>query len=146
MEGRRNAMMPKRSALLAGAAAILAAAGFTAAQAAARPVPVVAIGTCSTEGAYVSCSVQGDIARPRSISVQVWASPEQKTDVFWDDLCADGSADGDRSGSFTVTAGGHHKVARGIPLAEGHGGICTPDVLVSPEGTGRIWVVLEGRG
>jgi hypothetical protein len=66
-------------------------------------------------------------------------------DVTWGDLCVNGFTSGDRSGSFTVTAGALHKVTRNIPLSQGAGGTCTPDVLVNPDGTGRIHVVLFGR-
>ncbi len=137
-------MLLKRIALLATAGALLAGAGIATA-AAAPAAHTVNIGNCTTEGEFVSCSVQGDIARPSSISVQVWATPAQKIRVTWDDLCAAGFSSGDRSGSFSVTAGAGHKATRRIPLAEGHSGKCTPDVLVSPNGTGRIHVLLSGR-
>ncbi len=136
-------MLIKRIALIAGAGALLAGAGITAADAAAGHT--VSIGNCTTEGEFVSCSVQGDISHPSSISVQVWASPTQRISVTWGDLCAAGFSSGDRSGSFSVTAGNSHKVTRRIPLAEGHRGKCTPDVLVNPNGTGRIHVVLSGK-
>ena len=134
----------KRCLLLLATAALLAGAGITAAVAA-TSTDTVSIGNCTTEGQYVSCSVQGDIAHPASISVQVWASPEQAIDVSWDDLCSAGFTSGDRSGDFTVTASASHKVTRRIPLAAGHKGTCTPDVLVSADGTGRIHVVLSGE-
>jgi hypothetical protein len=138
----------KRIAVIAGTAALLAGAGITAADAAgghALSIQTVSIGNCTTEGAFVSCSVQGDIAHPRSISVQVWATPAQRMNVTWGDLCVAGFTSGDRNGSFTVTAGASHKVTRNIPLAQGARGKCTPDVLVNPNGTGRIHVVLFGK-
>jgi hypothetical protein len=137
----------RRIALIAGVAALLAGAGITAADAAGGHsvnIQTVSIGNCTTEGAFVSCSVQGDIAHPRSISVQVWATPAQQINVTWGDLCVNGFTSGDRSGSFTVTAGAIHKATRGIPLSQGARGMCTPDVLVSPNGTGRIHVLLFG--
>ena len=137
----------KRIALITGTAALLAGVGITAADAAsgnAATMRTVSIGNCTTEGAFVSCSVQGDIAHPRSISVQVWATPAQPINVTWGDLCVNGFTSGERSGNFTVTAGALHKVTRNIPLAQGARGTCTPDVIVSPNGTGRIHVVLFG--
>jgi hypothetical protein len=137
-----------RIALIAGTAALLAGVGITAADAAggnAATIQTVNIGNCTTEGAFVSCSVQGDISHPRSISVQVWATPIQQLDVTWGDLCVNGFTSGDRSGRFRVRAGALQKVTRNIPLAQGAGGMCTPDVLVSPNGTGRIHVILFGR-
>jgi hypothetical protein len=127
---------------------MVAGVGITAADAAdggAAIIHTVNIGNCTTEGAFVSCSVQGDIAHPRSISVQVWAIPAQRINVTWGDLCVNGFTSGDRNGSFTVTAGTSHKVTRNIPLSQGARGTCTPDVLVNPNGTGRIHVVLFGR-
>ena len=135
--------MRTRVALAAAAVPLLAAAGITAANATAAHT--VSIGNCSTEGTYALCSVQGDITHPSSITVQVWAVPSQGVSVTWDDWCDNGSTTGSHSGSFTVTAGTSHKATRGIPLAAGHRGTCTPDVLVSPAGTGRIYVVLAGK-
>jgi hypothetical protein len=138
----------KRIALIAGTAALLAGAGITAADAAGgqpASIQTVNIGNCTTEGAFVSCSVQGDIAHPLSISVQVWATPAQQIDVTWGDLCVNGFTSGDRNGSFKVTAGATHKVTRNIPLSQGARGKCTPIVLVNPNGTGRIHVILFGR-
>jgi hypothetical protein len=89
--------------------------------------------------------VQGDIAHPASISVHVWVSPAQKLSVTWGNLCSAGFTSGDRSGSFNVTTGTSHKATRRIPLAAGHRGECTPIADVSPNGTGRIHVVLSGR-
>jgi hypothetical protein len=134
----------RRLALIVGAAALLAGAGITAAEAVGAG-STVSIGSCTTQGAFVSCSVQGDIAHPQSISVQVWAVPAQRIYVTWSELCAQGVSSGDRSGSFTVTAGARYKATRAIPLAEGHGGKCTADVLVNPDGTGRIYAFLNGR-
>ena len=124
-----------RIALAAAAVPLLAAATITAANATAAHT--VSIGNCSTEGDYVSCSVQGDITHPSGITVQVWAVPGQQLSVSWDDRCETGSTAGGRDGSFTVTAGTSHKATRGIPLAAGHRGTCTPDVDVNPAGTGR---------
>ena len=136
-------MRKTRIALAAAAVPLLAAATITAANATAAHT--VSIGNCTTEGDYVSCSVQGDITHPSSITVQVWAVPRQQLSVSWGDLCVSGSTAGDRDGSFTVTAGTSHKATRGIPLAAGHRGTCTPDVDVNPAGTGRIYVVLAGK-
>jgi len=139
----------KRIAITAGTAALVAGAGITAAQAtagnAARTGHVLNIGNCTTEGDFVSCSVQGDISHPSSISVQVWATPAQSMTVSWDNLCVNGFTSGDRSGQFTVTAGPGHKVTRRIPLSQGHQGKCTPDVLVSLGSSGRSHVFLSGR-
>jgi hypothetical protein len=136
-----NRIVPVLSAavLLTGAG-VATASAVTASQ-------TVSIGNCTTEGDFVSCSVQGDISHPSGITVQVWASPAQKIDVSWSDDCTstDGGTSGFRDGNLTVTAGAGHKVTRGIPLAAGHSGSCTPDVDVNPEGTGRIHVVLAGR-
>jgi len=136
-------MRKTRIALAAAAVPLLAAATITAANATAAHT--VSIGNCSTEGDYVSCSVQGDITHPSSITVQVWAVPRQQLSVSWDDDCQYGFTFGDRSGDFTVTAGASTKATRSIPLAEGHRGTCTPDVDVNPAGTGRIYVVLAGK-
>jgi hypothetical protein len=131
------------------AAALLLAGGITAAQATASSGAATArilnIGNCTTEGEAASCSVQGDISHPRSISVQVWGNPTQRILVTWGDLCAAGFTSGDRSGQFTVTAGPHRKVTRPVPLAAGHSGKCTPDVLVSLDGSGSLHVYLRGR-
>lgn len=141
--------MLRRIAVYAGVAALLAASGVTAAQmasaSAANTVATLNIGNCTTEGQFVGCSVQGDISHPRSISVQVWATSSQHILVSWGDLCADGFTSGDRSGQFTVTAGPRHKVTRRIPLAAGHAGKCTPDVLVNLGRSGRLHVLLSGR-
>ena len=138
-----------RIAITAAAAALLVAGGITAAQATSAnsvsTVHTLNIGNCTTEGEFVSCSVQGDISHPRSISAQVWATPSQKLTVTWGDLCAAGFTSGDRSGQFTVMAGAHHKVTRSIPLAAGHAGKCTPDVLVSLGNAGRLHVYLSGK-
>jgi hypothetical protein len=64
--------------------------------------------------------------------------------VTWGDLCVNGFTSGERSGNFTVTAGALHKVTRNIQLAQGARAMCTPDVLVSPNGSGRIHAVLSG--
>ena len=109
--------MRTRVALAAAAVPLLAAATITAANATAAHT--VSIGNCTTEGDYVSCSVQGDITHPSSITVQVWAVPRQQLSVSWDDDCQYGSTFGDRSGNFTVTAGTSTKATRSIPLAAG---------------------------
>jgi hypothetical protein len=136
----------KRIVPVLAAAVLLAGAGVATASAVTASGTVY-IGNCTTEGDFVSCSVQGDISHPSSISVQVWASPAQQIDVAWGDDCfsASGGTSGSRNGSFTVTAGASSRVTRRIPLTAGHGGSCTPNVFVSPEGTGRIHVVLTGR-
>jgi hypothetical protein len=125
-------------------AAILAGGG-TAVLAAQAASSRVFIGSCTTEGQFVSCSVQGDIHHPASITAKVWAVPGQRIHVFWDDLCSHGFTSGDRSGHFTVFASALHKVSRRIPLAAGHSGKCTPNVLVSLSRTGRVHLVLSGR-
>lgn len=134
---------------LAGAvvlAAVLAGSGGVAVLAAqARTSSEVFIGTCTTEGQFVTCSVQGDIGHPSSISAKVWAVPGQRIHVTWSDLCSHGFTSGTRSGHFTVFASAEHKVSRRIPLAAGHAGKCTPDVLISPNGTGRVHLLLHGR-
>src|SRR5260221_13667034 len=64
---RRDTFRVKRMALIAGTAALLTGAGITTADAAGgntATIQTVSIGTCTTEGAFVSCSVQGDIAHP----------------------------------------------------------------------------------
>ena len=138
--------MVHRIGVNAGVAALLAAAGISAAHATVvSRASTLNVGNCTTEGQFVACSVQGDISRPRSISVQVWATPSQQITVTWGDLCVDGFTSGDRSGQFTVRAGVRHKVMRGIPLAAGHAGKCTPDVLVSLGRSGRLHVYLSGR-
>lgn len=141
--------MIKRIAAATGAATLLAAGGITAAHAtsgsATTDASRLSIGNCTTEGDFASCSVQGDISHPRSISVQVWATPSQRITVTWGDLCAAGFTSGDRSGQFTVTAGARHKVTRSVPLAAGHRGRCTPDVLVSLGNAGRLHATLSGR-
>ena len=141
--------MVKRIAVATAAAALLATCGITAAQATSASGPSTArtlnIGNCTTEGEFVSCSVQGDISHPRTISVQVWATPSQQLTVSWDDLCVAGSTSGDRSGQFKVTAGAGHKVTRRVPLAAGHAGKCTPNVLVSLGSAGRLHVYLSGK-
>jgi hypothetical protein len=138
-----------RIALTAGAAALLATGGITAAQAtsdsAASTARPLNIGNCTTEGEFVSCSVQGDISHPRIISVQVWATPSQQITVTWGDLCAAGFTSGERSGQFKVMAGPAHKATRRVPLAAGHAGKCTPDVLVSLGSAGRLHVYLSGK-
>jgi len=139
----------KRIAVVAGSAAVLATGGITAAYATSGSAVSSArrlnIGNCTTEGQFVSCSVEGDISHPRNISVQVWATSPQRITVSWDDLCAAGFTSGDRSGQFTVTAGPHRKVTRPVPLAAGHRGKCTPDVLVSLGSTGRLHAYLSGK-
>ena len=127
---------------------MLATGGITAAQAtsgAASTPSKLNIGNCTTEGEFVSCSVEGDISHPRSISIQVWAAPSQRITVTWGDICVAGFTSGDRSGQFTVTAGPRHKVTRGVPLAAGHAGKCTPDVLVSLGSAGRLHVYMSGK-
>ena len=138
-----------RVRLLAGAAAlaaVLAGGGGAAVLAAQASISSqVFIGTCTTEGQFVTCSVQGDIRHPSSITAKVWAVPGQRIHVTWDDFCSHGFTNGSRSGHFTVFASALHKVSRRIPLAAGHSGKCTPDVLISPNGTGRVHLVLHGR-
>lgn len=124
-------------ALSGSSAAVLAAQATSSSS--------IFIGECNTEGQFVSCDVQGDIHHPASITAQVWVVPGQKINVTWGDLCSHGTTSGDRSGQFTVSASARHKVSRRIPLAAGHSGTCTPDVLVSPNGTGRVHLVLRGR-
>ena len=95
--------MIKPIAAIAAGTALLATGGFTAAQAtssAASRARTLGIGNRTTDGEFVSCSVQGDISHPRSISVQVWAAPSQRIAVSWGDLCAAGFTSGDRSGQF----------------------------------------------
>jgi hypothetical protein len=138
----------KRIAVIAAGTALLAAGGITAAQAtssAASRARTLSIGNCTTEGESVSCSVQGDISHPRTISVQVWATPSQRISASWGDLCAAGFTSGDRSGQFKVTAGPGHKATRAVPLAAGHAGKCTPAVLVSLSSAGRLHVYLSGK-
>lgn len=141
--------MIRRIALTAVIGVLLTTAGITAAQAAsggaARTARTLNVGNCTTEGEFVSCSVEGDISHPRQISVQVWATPSQRITVSWDDLCAAGFTSGDRSGQFTVTAGARHKVTRNVPLSAGHSGKCTPDVLVSLGRSGRLHAFLSGK-
>lgn len=141
--------MIKRIALITTTAALLATGGITAAEAtasnAASTARTLNIGNCTTEGDFASCSVLGDISHPRSISVQVWAIPSQKILVTWGDLCAAGATSGDRSGQFTVRAGPRHKVTRSIPLAAGHSGKCTPNVLLSLGSSGSLHAYLSGK-
>ena len=141
--------MVHRIAVSAVVAALLVATGITAAQttlaSTTGKAATLNIGNCTTEGQFVSCSVQGDISHPSRISVQVWAVPSQQLTVSWSDLCAQGLTSGDRNGQFNVTAGPHHKVSRSIPLAAGHGGKCTPDALVSMSNSGRLHVYLSGK-
>lgn len=141
--------MSKRIAVAAGTAALLATGGLSAAHAtsgsAARIARTLNIGNCTTEGEFVSCSVEGDISHPRSISVEVWATPSQQLTVTWGDLCVAGFTSGERSGQFKVTAGPGHKATRRVPLAAGHAGKCTPDVLVSLGSAGRLHVYLSGK-
>lgn len=140
--------MIKRIAVISAGTVLLATGGITAAQgtsSAASRARTLSIGNCTTEGEFVSCSVQGDISHPRSISVQVWAAPSQRITVSWGDLCVAGFTSGDRSGQFKVTAGPGHKVTRAVPLAAGHAGKCTPDVLVSLGSAGRLHVHLSGK-
>ncbi len=138
-----------RMRVLAGAAllaAVLAGGGTAVLAAQATTTSKVFIGTCNTEGQFVTCSVQGDIHHPSSITAQVWAVPGQRIHVNWDDFCSHGFTSGSRSGHFTVRASAQHKVSRPIPLAAGHSGTCTPDVLVSLSGTGRgTPLLLHGR-
>lgn len=126
------------------AAAAVAVAPAVAESAQARSTSV-SIGNCTTEGQFVSCDIQGDITHPASITAKFWAVPGQKVAVFWDDFCAHGFTSGSRSGHFKVFASAAHPVSRKIPLAAGHSGKCTPDVSVSPNGTGRVHLVLHGR-
>src|SRR5215472_3246753 len=123
-------------------AASLAGGGTAVLAAQAAASSRVFIGSCTTEGQFVSCSVQGDIPHPSSITAKVWAVPGQRIHVSWDDLCVHGFTSGDRSGHFTVFASALHKVSRRIPLAAGHSGKCTPDALVSLSRTGRVHLVL----
>lgn len=127
-------------------AAVLVAAGVAIAPVVAAQArsSSVSIGNCTTEGQFVTCTVQGDIHHPSSITAKFWATPGQKVAVFWDDFCSHGFTSGDRSGHFTVFASAAHPVSRKIPLAAGHSGLCTPDVSVSPKGTGRVHLVLHG--
>jgi hypothetical protein len=125
------------AAVLTGGAAALAAQATTDSR--------VFIGSCNTEGQFVSCSVQGDIHHPSSITAQVWAVPGQRLEVTWDDLCSNGSTSGVRSGHFSVRASAQHKVSRRIPLAAGHSGKCTPVVLVDLGRAGRVHLILSGR-
>ena len=136
-----------RIGVLAGAtllAAVMAGGGTAVLAAQATRSPAIFIGTCNTEGQFVSCSVQGDIQHPSSVTAQVWVVPGQRIHVNWDDLCSHGFTSGERSGRFSVWASARHKVSRRIPLAAGHSGKCTPDVLISPNGTGRVHLVLRG--
>ena len=136
-----------RKRTLAGAvvlAVVLSGSGTAALEAQVTSSSGVFIGECNTEGQFVSCDVQGDIRHPASITAQVWAVPGQKVNVTWSDFCSNASTSGDRSGQFTVFASARHKVSRRIPLAAGHSGMCTPDVIVSPNGTGRVHLVLRG--
>lgn len=139
----------KRIAVAAGAAALLAVSGVTAAHATSGSTPgtthKVSVGNCTTEGEFASCSVAGDISHPHSIAIQVWATPSQKITVTWGNLCSAGLTSGDRNGQFTVTAGVRHKATRPIPLAAGHSGKCTPDVLVSLGSSGHLHAVLSGK-
>ena len=138
-----------RVRVLAGAAVlatVLAGGGSAAVLAAqASASSRVFIGTCTTEGQFVSCSVQGDIRHPSSITAKVWAVPGQRIHVTWNDFCSQGFTSGSRSGRFTVFASTVHRVSRRIALAAGHSGKCTPDVLISPNGAGRVHLVLSGR-
>jgi hypothetical protein len=134
----------KRVVPLAVAALLIVGVGTAIAVATPVAAPRVSIGNCTTEGAYVSCSIQGDIAHPRTITVEVWASPRQQIQVGWGVYCDQGTTTGSKGGYFTITGGIARKATRGLPLAAGHGGVCTPIVEVNPAGTGRIWVELYG--
>ena len=82
-----------RMRVLAGAAllaAVLAGGGTAVLAAQATTTSKVFIGTCNTEGQFVTCSVQGDIHHPSSITAQVWAVPGQRIHVNWDDFCSHG--------------------------------------------------------
>jgi hypothetical protein len=100
----------------------------------------VHIGNCTTEGQFVSCSVQGDVVNPASIKVRVTTSGAQagKIDVSWFDSCSTETTSGDRNGDFKLSSG----QSRSIPLAAGHRGTCTPDVDASITGAGRFTVRL----
>jgi len=124
--------------------AVLAGGGTAVFAAQATTSSSVFIGACNTEGQFVSCSGQGDIRHPSGIIAQVWAAPRQRVHVTWIDFCSHGSTSGSRSGRFSVRVSAQHKVSRSIPLAAGHSGKCTPDVLVSLGSTGRVHLVLHG--
>src|SRR5260221_4997541 len=89
--GRKVRQMRMR--ILPGAAllaAILAGGGTAVFAAQATTSSSVFIGTCNTEGQFVSCSVQGDIRHPSGITAQASAFPGHRIHVNLDDVFSRG--------------------------------------------------------
>jgi hypothetical protein len=58
-------------------------------------------GGCSARGDYATCVASGTAYRPKGIEVRTYATPNQKVDVDWTMICAQGSGAGSSSGDFS---------------------------------------------
>jgi hypothetical protein len=136
-----------RPAIMAAAAGLIGAAGIAipVAVAEAATGAAVHIGNCTTEGAFVSCSVQGDVSKPKSITVRVTSSPRQRLDITFDLVCDTNSTFQDKSGHFTLSASAK-AVSRNLPLTPNHARAkCTPTVNASTNSHGRFAMTLTAH-
>lgn len=59
-------------------------------------------GSCTAEGDFATCTAGGNATSPRLIYVHVTSSPGQSAQVFWNDVCGEGTGAGSNSGQFTA--------------------------------------------
>ena len=89
-----------RAALLFAAVPALLLSALTPASAAPAAGPDHA-GYCSASGDYAICAASGTAYRPSIINVHVYATPNQKVDVYWNMVCSKGEGAGSSSGHFS---------------------------------------------
>lgn len=59
-------------------------------------------GSCTAEGDFATCVAGGNASSPRLIYIHASSSPGQSVQVFWNDVCGEGTGAGSKSGQFTA--------------------------------------------
>jgi len=106
---RTHAIVRKlhRAVLPLAAVPALLAATLSPASAAAGPYHA---GWCDASGDFAVCVAGGTAYDPSIINVHVWATPNQKVDVFWDMVCSKGYGAGSSSGHFSGVTPLSHRI------------------------------------
>ena len=138
-------MRVSRHVDVAASAVLLRTAGVAipVAMAEAATGSTVHIGSCTTEGQFVSCSVQGDVSKPKTIGVRATSSPRQRLPINWQVDCETTNSFQDRSGQFTLSAG-PRAVSRNFRLPPNHARArCTATVIASTNSHGRFTMFIS---
>jgi hypothetical protein len=96
------------------------------------------VGSCTAEGDFATCTAGGNATSPQLLYVHVTSSPSQSVQVFWSDVCGEGTGAGSKSGQFTATT----PVRRLIRHPYSHPSTCSAAASVSLADGGhlKVWI------